>query len=394
MGAEDRAGGGMPVEDASKENSRSWRHRAWELSEQRGRWLPQAPVWSDGAGHLATTGGGAGRGKKLIFRKGHQYTDENLAAKDTGMTGDSDTPSSSSGASSPEDQESEESRAKAERRQAREKRPTEVEKSLTREEREAVSEHGRLSALTVYSIILREGQEELHRPKSSLWWSGVAAGIGISTSVLAEGIIRSSLSADLPYLSILESLGYTFGFVLVIMSRLQLFTENTITVVLPVLASPSRKQFYFTARLWLIVFAANMFGTFVTAALAVHGGILPEPILSSIYDISRHVAELSPMTALLRGIPAGFFIAALVWMLPSAKGSEVIVIMLFTWLIAAGEFTHVIAGSNEIFNLVMIGEMSIVTAFTHHIFPILIGNILGGTGLFAMLAYGQIKEEM
>jgi len=257
-----------------------------------------------------------------------------------------------------------------------------------------VAANGRLSALTVYSIILREGEEELHRPKTSLWWSGVAAGIGISTSVLAEGIIRSSIGADAPYLSIIESLGYTFGFVLVIMCRLQLFTENTITVVLPVLTSPKRDKFYLTARLWAIVFAANMFGTFVTAALAVHGGILTDEILSSIFEISRHVAEVPPMEALLRGIPAGFFIAALVWMLPSAKGSEIIVIMLFTWLIAAGEFTHVIAGSNEIFNLVMIGEMGIVSAFTHHIFPILIGNILGGTGLFAMLAYGQVSQEI
>ena len=310
------------------------------------------------------------------------------------MGDETENHSSSSDATSDERAAAEAAARNVELRQARSERPAQAGKSLTREEREAVSENGRLSALTVYSIIRREGEEELHRPKTSLWWSGVAAGIGISTSVLAEGIIRSNLSADLPYLSIIESLGYTFGFVLVIMCRLQLFTENTITVVLPLLASPSRKRFYFTARLWMIVFVANMFGTFVTAALAVHGGILPDAILSPIYDISRHVAELSPMESMLRGIPAGFFIAALVWMLPSAKGSEIIVIMLFTWLIAAGEFTHVIAGSNEFFNLVMIGEMGIVTAFTHHIFPILIGNVLGGTGLFAMLAYGQISQEM
>ncbi|WP_413540301.1 formate/nitrite transporter family protein [Marinobacter sp. ELB17] len=81
-------------------------------------------------------------------------------------------------------------------------------------------------------------------------------------------------------------------------------------------------------------------------------------------------------------------------MLPSAKGSEELVIVLFTWLIAAGGFTHVIAGSNEIFTLVLNGEMNIFTAFIYHIAPVLIGNILGGTGLFAMLAYGQVHEEM
>lgn len=279
-------------------------------------------------------------------------------------------------------------------RQSRKQPLTPTEKSLTQEERDDVAEHGNLSALTVYSIILREGEAELHRPKTSLWWSGVAAGIGVSTSVLAEGTVRSNLGGDHPYLTLIESFGYAFGFVLVILSRLQLFTENTITVVLPVLADPTSKRFFYTARLWAIVFVANMFGTFFTAAIVVHGGILPASTLAPVLEISRHLAELSPTNALLRGIPAGFFIAALVWMLPSAKHSEVLVIVMFTWLIAAAGFTHVVVGSNEIFNLVLIGEMSIFTAFLNHISPMLAGNIIGGTGLFALLAYAQVHQEV
>lgn len=268
------------------------------------------------------------------------------------------------------------------------------EESLTLDEREAVAEHGNLTALTIYSVILREGEEELKRPVTSLWWSGVAAGVGISTSVLTEGVIRTHLGSDHPYLTLIESLGYSFGFVLVIMCRLQLFTENTITVVLPVLAQTGRDRLYCTARLWGVVLTANLFGTFLTAAISVHGGIIPADVLAAIMEISRHVSELTPTEAFLRAIPAGFLIAALVWMLPSAKGSEVWVIVMFTWLIAAGGFTHVIAGSNEIFNLVVSGEMPISTALLYHIAPVLIGNILGGTGLFAMLAHGQVRQEM
>jgi formate/nitrite transporter FocA (FNT family) len=285
-------------------------------------------------------------------------------------------------------------RAKVQDRESREQTPTPSEKSLTAQERDSVAEHGSLSSLTLYSIILREGEEELQRPKISLWWSGVAAGIGISTSVLAEGIIRSNLGSDHPYLTLIESLGYSFGFVLVILSRLQLFTENTITVVLPILAQPTRNRFYCTARLWGIVLAANLCGTFITAAVAVHGSILPVNTLSAILEISHHLATLTPAETLFRGIPSGFFIAAMVWMLPSAKRSEVLIIVMFTWLIAAGDFTHVIAGSNEVFTLVLIGEMNIFTALIYHISPVLIGNIIGGTGLFAMLAYGQVHEEM
>lgn len=302
-----------------------------------------------------------------------------------------DTPSDKKAKKAADEQES---RAKAKERESREKTPTSSEKSLTSKERAAVSEHSGLSSLTLYSIIMREGEEELRRPKVSLWWSGVAAGLGISTSVLVEGIIRSNLGSTHPYLTLIESLGYSFGFVLVILCRLQLFTENTITVVLPVLAEPTRNRFYCTARLWGIVLVANLCGTFITAAISVHGDILTIENLTAILDISRHLATLTPAETLLRGIPSGFFIAAMVWMLPSAKRSEVLVIVMFTWLIAAGDFTHVIAGATEIFTLVLNGEMNIFTALIHHIAPVLIGNIIGGTGLFAMLAYGQVHEEM
>ncbi|MDX1553047.1 MAG: hypothetical protein R3198_10525, partial [Marinobacter sp.] len=109
--------------------------------------------------------------------------------------------------------EEQESRAKAADRESREQTPTPSEKSLTRKERDIVAEHGGLTSLTLYSIIHREGEEELNRPKMSLWWSGVAAGIGISTSVLVEGIIRANLGSTHPYLTLIESLGYTVGFV-------------------------------------------------------------------------------------------------------------------------------------------------------------------------------------
>jgi len=284
--------------------------------------------------------------------------------------------------------------AQVEDRQSHQQTPTLSEKSLTKREREVVAEHSHLSALSVYSVILREGEEELRRPNMSLWWSGVAAGIGISSSVLAQGIIRLNLGSDYPYLTLIESLGYTFGFVWVILCRLQLFTENTITVVLPVLAQPTPNRLYCTARLWAIVLLANFCGTFFTAVLSVYGGILSADLLTTIMEISRHAVQLTPAEALMRGIPSGFFIASLVWMLPSAKGLGVLVIMMFTWLIAAGEFTHVIVGSNEIFNVVLTGEMNIVTALVYYILPVLIGNILGGTGLFAMMAHAQVSQEM
>jgi formate/nitrite transporter FocA (FNT family) len=283
-----------------------------------------------------------------------------------------------------------------ERRQRREEAEREAEQpdaALTHSEREQAIAHRSLSAVAIYSVIRHEGEEELSRPATSLWWSGVAAGLGISTSVLAEAMLHDQLRGS-PYQHLIENFGYTVGFCLVILSRLQLFTENTITVVLPILARPRRRKFLQAAKLWGIVFTANMAGTFLAAVLAIFARTTTPALTESMLEVSRHFAESSGVTALLLGIPAGFIIAALVWMLPSAKGTELFVIILFTYLIAACDFTHVIAGSNEVFLLVLNGEMNLGTAITSLIAPTLIGNIIGGTGLFAMLAYGQVHEEM
>lgn len=303
-------------------------------------------------------------------------------------------------ASTPEtDEDKIEEQRRADQKAERENAEREIESgsTLTRKERRRASEHSRLSALTVYAIIAREGEEELRRPTSSLWWSGIAAGIGISTSVFAQGLLYANFPDD-PNRWLISSLGYSVGFVLVILSRLQLFTENTLSVVLPMLSEPSWGKLGLSARLWAIVLTANFIGTFLTAffvlAMSVEVGGEPAGYVKAMLEVSHHAAETQGLEAMVKGIPAGFFIAALVWMLPSSKGFELWVVMLFTALIAAGGFTHVIAGSTEMFMLVVDGQISARDAFLQYLAPTFAGNVIGGTGLFAMLAYGQIHAEI
>ncbi|MHA3976133.1 formate/nitrite transporter family protein [Halovulum sp. GXIMD14794] len=279
------------------------------------------------------------------------------------------------------------------RREEVETRSQDNERALTASERERVRDARRLSARTVYAVVMAEGEEELSRPVHSLMWSGIAAGIAISTSVLAEGILHHELK-DMPRAEVIVSMGYTVGFILVILSRLQLFTENTLSVVLPVLFRPTRDNFRCTARLWTTVFLANMIGTALAAGFVMIPDLIPPGTFDGMAEVSRSYAEVSGWDAMFRGIPAGFLIAGVVWMLPSARGSEIWVIFLFTYMIALGGFTHVIAGSGEVFLLVFMGEMTIWTGIGQYILPTLLGNIIGGTGLFAMLAHAQVSEEL
>jgi len=250
----------------------------------------------------------------------------------------------------------------------------------------------RLSSPTIYEIVSTEGQEELSRPFSSLGWSGLAAGICISFSMLAEAYLKLHLPEGQDNF-LLENIGYTVGFIIVITARLQLFTENTITVILPLLERKIMRNFIRTAKLWTTVFFTNMVGTFLVAALVVFAGFATADQLGAIVDVSRHAVEGQPWDIFIRGIPAGFLIAALVWMMPSARGTEIFIIFLMTYLIAIGDFTHVVAGSAEAFVIALTGDISWGAAFTY-IGAAGAGNIIGGTGLFALLTYAQVKDEM
>lgn len=260
-------------------------------------------------------------------------------------------------------------------------------------EREAVEEATALSPKLIFEAIRLNGEEELGRPVRALWWSGIAAGILISFSVWGEAILRANLP-DRDWRYLVENLGYSLGFVLVILGRMQLFTENTITTVVPVVLSPSRNSFLRTGRLWAVVLAANTVGAFVAAGFMVYAPVLSTAVQDAIAALSHHATAMPWHQGLLRGIPAGILIAALVWMLPGTDGSALPLIILFTWLIAAGDFTHVIAGSVEMAFLLVSGDLTFVPAVFRFFIPVLLGNIIGGTMVFTLLTWAQIRPEV
>lgn len=272
----------------------------------------------------------------------------------------------------------------------------EVEQNVERldpAEEEDVLEAGRLSARLVYEIIRRDGTEELQRPASSLVWSGIAAGVIISFSVVGMAVFRAHLP-DIPARGLIEPLGYSVGFVMVILGRLQLFTENTITTVIPLMRSPSWSNFQAVSRLWVIVLAANLAGTLIAATFMAVTAAFPADVLRGVEEIAVHMMSYSPAQMFARGIPAGILVAAIVWMLPSSGGNAFWVIVAFTWLIAAGGFTHVVAGSTEAAYLVVTGGVGIGEAVFGFFLPVLAGNVVGGTLVFAMLTHGQVRGEM
>ncbi|MEM9637881.1 MAG: formate/nitrite transporter family protein, partial [Pseudomonadota bacterium] len=83
-----------------------------------------------------------------------------------------------------------------------------------------------------------------------------------------------------------------------------------------------------------------------------------------------------------------------VWMLPQAEAAKFFIILVFTWLIAAGDFTHIVAGSVEMAVLVWMGDITAATAIGGFFLPVLAGNIVGGTAIFTLMAWGQVRDEL
>lgn len=265
---------------------------------------------------------------------------------------------------------------------------------LDRDEEQQVDEHENVSSSVIFEAIRREGERELSRPFSALWFSGIAAGLAISMSVLCKGFLESILPHG-DWAAGISNLGYTVGFLIVILGRMQLFTENTMTPILPLFLAPTRANFYMTARLWVIVFIANLVGCAVAALVLVYGHILPDAQFEGILSVSSHYAEATALEHFAWGVPAGFIIAALVWILPRMEGAGgVLMIMILTYMIGLGGMSHVVAGATELFILVARDELGLAAAMFGGILPALAGNVLGGTGIFAALTYAQVREEI
>ena len=260
-------------------------------------------------------------------------------------------------------------------------------------ERMAIEAQEKLSPRLIYEIIRRNGVEELNRPAKALVFSGVIAGVMITFSFVCKAVFQTYLP-DEPWSPLIANVGYSVGFILVILGHMQLFTENTITTVVPMLNPITWKKVGGVLRLWSIVLASNLAGAALAALfLTNHYAFNPE-FVAQLDNIARHVAHFSAAENMWRGIPAGVLIASVVWMMPSAKYYAFWLVLFFTYLIALGDFTHIVVGSAEMAYWVMQGGADLFDYLFKFLIPTGAGNILGGTGVFTLLIYVQVVDEL
>ena len=264
---------------------------------------------------------------------------------------------------------------------------------LSDEEQRTIDRHSTPSAALVHETIRAEGEAELERSNLSLALSGAAAGLSIGMSLATQGLLRQHLP-DAPWRELVTPLGYSTGFLIVVLGRQQLFTENTLTPILPLLVHRKPSILLDVCRLWGLVLAANLAATWLFALFLAKSDVFAPETKAAFAAISGDVYAHGFGHVLLSAVMAGWLIALMVWILPAAGQARLWIIVIMTYLIGLLKLSHSIAGSVEGFYLMETGSATLGQYLVVFLVPTLIGNILGGVILVAVLNYGQVAVDI
>lgn len=267
--------------------------------------------------------------------------------------------------------------------------PKSEEEQAQEVEQKEVEERAAPSGKVVYKAILKEGEGELERSSSALFWSGLAAGLSMGFSLVTEGLLANYLP-ETHWRPLVAKFGYSVGFLIVILGRQQLFTENTLTPILPLLKRKDGKTLFNVLRLWGVVLVANLLGALLFAFAAAKTSAFDTEIQKTFSELGHKAMEPDALTILWRGVFAGWLIALMVWLLPFAETARVWVIIFITYVVGLSHFSHIIAGAVEVFTIAAMNEASWLTVLGHYLVPTLVGNIAGGVTLVAALNHAQV----
>lgn len=251
----------------------------------------------------------------------------------------------------------------------------------------------RLSAGEIYENVRVAAEEELQRPTAALLWSALAAGLTIGFSLFAGAYLATLAPAN--FKGAAAAVGYPLGFIFVVLARSQLFTENTLEPIIPLLHRPSWGILRRMLALWGIVLLGNLVGALVFALIAARTQMVDAELKSVLLQISETGTSGGFLLVAYRAIYAGWLIALMAWLIASTRSTtaQLVLVWLTTAPIAALGFRHSVAGSVEAFYRTFAGAAGWGEMFGGFIVPAIIGNIIGGVLFVALLNHGQVAAD-
>ena len=260
---------------------------------------------------------------------------------------------------------------------------------MTSHSNDSAVETRRFTAQEILQAALASARSELQRSVPKLLFSGIAGGITMGLTGLGVASTRAFLG-DGGWRDLVSFLAYPLGFIAVIIGRAQLFTENTLFPV--VLVLDEHKHLLRMLKLWGVVFAANIFGSWIFAVLMAKSTGLHPDVLAQLIHLGEAAASGNFAHLFWSGVIGGWLIALVAWTVTASHWTiaQLAVIYLLTFLVGAGRFAHCIASSCEILVAVSSGSLAAL-AYFQWLVPATLGNICGGVVIVSLLNYGQVR---
>ena len=246
----------------------------------------------------------------------------------------------------------------------------------------------RPSAHEIYKQVASNARQELKRSSISLAISGFAGGTFMGLSALGNGIALAMLGSS-SKLQFVGKMFYPLGFIVVILGRSQLFTENTLYPVALVLAE--KRHLWNTLRLWSVVLPSNVFGAFAFASLVSFTNALDPQIVHALGHLGTEALNHPASAVFWSGVMGGWIIALAAWLVSGSHSitGSVMIIWMLTFVVGLGNFAHCIATSGEILVAVLTHQAP-WRSYPAWFFPAVAGNICGGVGMVTLIEYGQV----
>lgn len=245
------------------------------------------------------------------------------------------------------------------------------------------------AAKTILGQEVEEAEAELQRSGMGLLVSGVLAGfcVGIGVFLVARTLTLAGSPVESFMIEFLIANAYALGFIVVIIGRMDLFTDYTTITILPVLKR--RDSFRNLARFWGIVYAGNVVGAAAISLLISRLGRSQETTAPHvILDMANRLLEHEWWVVLLSATLAGWLMGLLSWLVIAGRDtiSQILLIWMITVTISILGLHHSILGAIEVFAAWMSADGLTTRNVGYFLFWATVGNAIGGF-LFAFAVH-------
>lgn len=241
------------------------------------------------------------------------------------------------------------------------------------------------------------GAKRLRRPLMGDAITAFTGGMSVSFGAIAMVMAAAAMGGgiDSPSTALLVgALVFPVGFLILLVGKTELFTENFLLPVAAVLKG--RGDLRQLGLLWGATLSFNLLGALVFAVLISRNHVLSPAPAEEMIALATHSINYGLWTAFIKALFAGWLMTTLTWLLVAAVGfgPRIAVIWAIGTLIVLGQFNHVIISAAEIFIAMFLGaEITIGEWVTRNFLPALIGNIFGGLVFETMLQYVQSRYD-